>query len=311
MQSRMEKYNSNEKRIASRTQKNQSLYEEVRNTTLTDFDVNSNVSIIDEDASSIDVRKVRKFLDEKYNEDAPKRRSIEVPEFDEPAIIEEPLQDTKEYDINAILEKAKKGKNVDYNKERLKKIRDAQYEILNNLDLELKKVEEAKINHVRKEEEDNLVNLINTITELEIKNKNNLSKEASGALDLLSDLKDDDDDVTEPNTVPLESEEKEENKEEIKKDEDSEKGIEEEIIKEEKENKEKEEKNEEDKESHIEETLSKLDIDVNKYDDFADVAKKDTGVLVLKVIIFLVVIALVIGAVYILDGVLDLGLFVK
>lgn len=296
MQSRMEKYNSNEKRIASRTQKNQSLYEEVRNTTLTDFDVNSNVSIIDEDASSIDVRKVRKFLDEKYNEDAPKRRSIEVPEFDEPAIIEEPLQDTKEYDINAILEKAKKGKNVDYNKERLKKIRDAQYEILNNLDLELKKVEEAKINHVRKEEEDNLVNLINTITELEIKNKNNLSKEASGALDLLSDLKDDDDDVTEPNTVPLESEEKEE---------DSEKGIEEEIIKEGKEEK------DEDKENHIEETLSKLDIDVNKYDDFSDVAKKDTGVLVLKVIIFLVVIALVIGAVYILDGVLDLGLFVK
>lgn len=310
MQSRMEKYNSNEKRIASRTQKNQSLYEEVRNTTLTDFDVNSNVSIIDEDASSIDVRKVRKFLDEKYNEDAPKRRSIEVPEFDEPAIIEEPLQDTKEYDINAILEKAKKGKNVDYNKERLKKIRDAQYEILNNLDLELKKVEEAKINHVRKEEEDNLVNLINTITELEIKNKNNLSKEASGALDLLSDLKDDDDDVTEPNTVPLESEEKEENKEEIKKDEDSEKGIEEEIIKEGKDDKGKEEKDE-DKENHIEETLSKLDIDVNKYDDFADVAKKDTGVLVLKVIIFLVVIALVIGAVYILDGVLDLGLFVK
>lgn len=305
MQSRMEKYNSNEKRIASRTQKNQSLYEEVRNTTLTDFDVNSNVSIIDEDASSIDVRKVRKFLDEKYNEDAPKRRSIEVPEFDEPAIIEEPLQDTKEYDINAILEKAKKGKNVDYNKERLKKIRDAQYEILNNLDLELKKVEEAKINHVRKEEEDNLVNLINTITELEIKNKNNLSKEASGALDLLSDLKDDDDDVTEPNTVPLESEEKEENKEEIKKEEDSEKGIEEEIIKEGKEEK------DEDKENHIEETLSKLDIDVNKYDDFSDVAKKDTGVLVLKVIIFLVVIALVIGAVYILDGVLDLGLFVK
>lgn len=305
MQSRMEKYNSNEKRIASRTQKNQSLYEEVRNTTLTDFDVNSNVSIIDEDASSIDVRKVRKFLDEKYNEDAPKRRSIEVPEFDEPTIIEEPLQDTKEYDINAILEKAKKGKNVDYNKERLKKIRDAQYEILNNLDLELKKVEEAKINHVRKEEEDNLVNLINTITELEIKNKNNLSKEASGALDLLSDLKDDDDNVTEPNTVPLESEEKEENKEEIKKDEDSEKGIEEEIIKEGKEEK------DEDKENHIEETLSKLDIDVNKYDDFSDVAKKDTGVLVLKVIIFLVVIALVIGAVYILDGVLDLGLFVK
>ncbi len=300
MQSRMEKYNSNDSKVSSRTQKNQSLYEEVRNTTLTDFDVNSNVSIIEEDASSIDVRKVRKFLDEKYNDDAPKRRSIEVPEFDEP-IIEEPLQDTKEYDINAILEKAKKGKNVDYSKERLKKIRDAQYEILNNLDLELKKVEEAKVNHVRKEEEDNLINLINTITELEIKNKTNISKEASGALDLLSDLKDDsDEEAAEPDVSVAEA--PEESKEET--DSDDETGIEEEVIKEEKEEENK-------KEEHIEETLNKLDIDVSKYDDFADVAKKDTGVLFLKIIIFLLVIALVIGAVYILDGILELGLFVK
>ena len=297
MQSRMEKYNTSENKVSSRMQKNQSLYEEVRNTDLTNFDVNSNVSIIEEDASSIDVRKIRKFLDEKYNEEAPKRKSIEVPEFDEP-IIEEPLQDTKEYDINAVLEKAKKGKTIDYSKERLKKIRDAQYEILNNLDLELKKVEEAKNTTVKKEEEDNLMNLINTITELETKNKKNLSKEASGALDLLSDLKDDEEKEKEED-VKIEPLDEESSNEE---------GIEESVIKEQKEEQREKEKEEED---HIEETLNKLDIDVNKYDEFSDVDAKDTGALILKIIIFLVVIALVIGAVYILDGILDLGLFVK
>ena len=291
MQSRMEKYNTSENKVSSRMQKNQSLYEEVRNTDLTNFDVNSNVSIIEEDASSIDVRKIRKFLDEKYNEEAPKRKSIEP-------IIEEPLQDTKEYDINAVLEKAKKGKTIDYSKERLKKIRDAQYEILNNLDLELKKVEEAKNTTVKKEEEDNLMNLINTITELETKNKKNLSKEASGALDLLSDLKDDEEKENEED-VKIEPLDEESSNEE---------GIEESVIKEQKEEQREKEKEEED---HIEETLNKLDIDVNKYDEFSDVDAKDTGALILKIIIFLVVIALVIGAVYILDGILDLGLFVK
>ena len=52
----------------------------------------------------------------------------------------------------SLIQKAKQGKNVDYNKERLKKVREAQYEILNNLDLELKKVEDAKKNSERKAE---------------------------------------------------------------------------------------------------------------------------------------------------------------
>lgn len=82
--------------------------------------MNSNVSVIDTNANSIDVNKLSQILDKKYNEYAPKRRSIEVPAYEEP-IIDKPLVDTKEYDINAILEKAKQGKNVDYNKERLKK----------------------------------------------------------------------------------------------------------------------------------------------------------------------------------------------
>ena len=189
MQSRMDKYNSSDIANKSRTQKNQDLYEDVKTSSLKDFNVNSNFSVIDADADSIDISKLGKILDEKYNEYTPKRRSIEVPAYEEEPIVSQPLVDTKEYDINAILQKAKQGKNVDYNKERLKKVREAQYEILNNLDLELKKVEDAKKNSERKAEEDNLMNLINTITQLEIKNKEeSKKKDNDSSLSLFSDL---------------------------------------------------------------------------------------------------------------------------
>lgn len=300
MQSRMDKYNTKQNTSKSRTQKNQDLYESVRNSTLTEFNVNSNMSVIDTNADSIDVNKVRKMLDKKYNDYSPKRRSIELPSYDEP-IVEEPLVDTKEYDINAILQKAKQGKNVDYNKERLKKVREAQYEILNNLDLELKKVEEAKNSNRKKADEDNLMNLINTITQLELKNKQeSKNKEISQSLELLSDLSDDDNTETTDVVTNLEKEElKEEVSKEVKIDENKEVKTDENNDK----------NNDKLREDHIEETLSKLNIDISNYDDFSDVSKRDTGALVIKILIFLIIIALVIGAVYILNNILDLGLF--
>ena len=278
MQSRMDKYNTSKLQINSRTQKNQSLYDEVRNSAMTEFDVNSNISIIDDNADHINVAKIRKILDKKYNDDLPKRRSIQLPQEDE-QIIDEPLGDTKEYDINAILQKAKQGKNIDYNRERLKKVREAQFDILNNLDLEFKKVDETK-NNKNKEAEDNLFNLINTITELELKNKTSNYKEASEALDLLSDLKDEQ--VTDDEDENEDSDKKMENSLEKKNN---------------------------DRDSHIEKTLSKLNIDISSYDDFSDISKRDNGMLFIKIVIFLIVISLVIGAVYILDNVLSLGLF--
>ena len=42
MQSRMDKYKIDSSPIKSRTQKNRSLYEEVKNSTLREFDINSN-----------------------------------------------------------------------------------------------------------------------------------------------------------------------------------------------------------------------------------------------------------------------------
>lgn len=283
----MDKYNNNELKLSSRTKKNQELYEAVKNSSLTDFNINSNVSIIDDNASSIDVNKIKKILDHRYNEEAPKRKSIDIPDFEE-VIIEEPLMDTKEYDINAILKKAKEGKKVDYNKERLKQVRDAQYEILHGLNLEIKKVEEP-INKDRKAQEENLMNLINTITQLEIKNK---EAQTNTDLDLLSDLSDE-----EPNVID-ESDLTQPQKEVVPEKEEP-------IVEEE----EKQEPVIKSREDHIEETLSKLNIDIDSYDDFSDISKHDSWAVLLKILAFIVIIILVIGAVYILNNMLDLGLF--
>lgn len=345
MQNRMDKYSVNPKTIGSRTERNKELYESVRTSSMKNYEIKSNISVIDNDASSINVGKVRKMIDERYSDSSPKRRSIEIPEF-APAEVEYSTQDTKEYDINAILAKAKVGKNVDYNKERLKKVRDAQYEILNNLDLELKKEESQAKSKSQEEAENNLMNLINTITELEIRNKN---KDTSDNSDLL-DLTDDTDDVTEPNRQfddridsikPIEETDEEETCNEIrlvrktssadssKKEKfEKEKALEDsreyqtEEFEEDstvektneisaRENTQEIKKIEHTKkdDEHIEKTLSKLDINMSNYEDFADISKRDNGSLVIKIVIFIIIIVLVLGAMYILNDILNLGLF--
>ncbi len=313
MQSRMDKYNDSNIAYKSRTQRNQDLYENVKNSSLTDFDVNSNISVIEEDAKSIDITKLGKILDKKYNDYSPKRRSIDVPNVYEEPIIDQPLVDTKEYDINAILEKAKQGKNVDYNKERLKKVREAQYEILNNLDLELKKVEDAKRISERKAEEDTLMNLISTITQIESKNKEEFKKKEAEAIGSFNETHNEDNTFDSEKSInKLETKEEpikvdtNDNALDVTK---TQKEIRLVVIDPEKEQAKKTEFNEEKRDEHVEQTLSKLDIDLSSYDDFSDISKNDTGTIIIKAVIFVIIIALVVGAVYILNILLDLGLF--
>lgn len=327
MQNRMDKYSVDSK-IGSRTERNKTLYESVKNSSMKNYEIKSNISIIDDDADIINVSDVRRMLDERYKENGPKRKSIELPEM-ETNLNEDVVQDTKEYDINAILAKAKQGKNVDYSKERLKKIRQTQYDILNNLDLEIKSIEEKSKSKSEEAAEANLKNLINTITELEIKNK---KKDVSTELDLLSDLSGDDneekidankamkkEEVFEKEEHPtneiclVKTEENDNSKDKsIKKESSPNNQDVQELIKEIKENTsniKKVEQNEKPAEEAVEKTLNKLDVKANSYDDFADVSKRDSGSIILKIIIFIIIIVLVLGALYILNDILGLGLF--
>ena len=184
MKTRMEKYYDEENNnIALRQKKNMSLYENINDYEVDDYKIEANATVLDNNAKNIDVEQIKKILDTRYNKQ-PKRRSIVVDEeYEEPDIN---LDETREYDINAILEKARSEKEVDYEKERLKKIRDTQFDILNSLDIEGEEKEEKSENH-------ELMDLINTITarELEVKHKD----DDLNPLDILTDLKGSDDTV--------------------------------------------------------------------------------------------------------------------
>ena len=186
MKTRMEKYYDEENNnIALRQQKNEKLYENINDYEVDDYKIEANATVLDNNAKNIDVEKIKKILDTKYNKTA-KRRSIVVDEhYEEPDIN---LDETREYDINAILEKARSEKEVDYEKERLKKLRDTQYDILNSLDIEGEEKEEEP------QENNELMDLINTITakELEVKNT---KKDDLDPLDILTDLKGSEDTV--------------------------------------------------------------------------------------------------------------------
>lgn len=186
MNSRMDKYTETPV-LKSRSEKNKNLYEQIKSAEIEKFDIQSNATIIEEDVNKIDVDKIRDMLDKRYRDNIPKR-SLNVRDYEDNSI-EEKLQDTKEYDINAILEKAKKTQDVDYEKERLKKVHDTQYDILKNLNIDSSEKDEEL-----EDSEENIVNLINTITALEMKNKKGVSGNTT-ALDLLSDLKDNDTDI--------------------------------------------------------------------------------------------------------------------
>lgn len=184
MNSRMDKYTETPN-LKSRAERNKDLYEQIKNAEIEKFDIHSNATVIDEDVNKIDVDRIRDMLDKRYRDKIPKR-SLDVKEVEDDSV-EEKLQDTKEYDINAILEKAKKTQDVDYEKERLKKVHDTQYDILKKLNINNEEYDEEEL----EDNEENIVNLINTITALEMKNKESVNGNTT-ALDILSDLKDND-----------------------------------------------------------------------------------------------------------------------
>ncbi len=179
MDSRMNKY-YDEELENTRFHKNEELYREINKGELDSFEIKSNTTILGDSEASIDVEKIKKILDTKYKE-IPKRQSIRLEESED---VKETIEDTKEYDINVILEKAKEQKPNNYEEERLKKLHDTNFDILKKLNV---KDDETSNQDDSDFENTNLKNLINTIALNEKESKKN------DALDILSDLKGSDD----------------------------------------------------------------------------------------------------------------------
>ena len=185
MQTRMEKYTDAHEELGYRYDKNEELYKKISSEDLDKYTVKTNATVIGDNGNSIDIDHIKRILETRYNE-APKRQSISIPE-EEPTV-ETNVIETKEYDINLILEKAKEQENVEYDKNRFKKLRDTQYDILKDLNIPGENDTDKENDAVDKDE---LLELINTITQKELENK----KSSDDPLDLFPDLKGDDDTV--------------------------------------------------------------------------------------------------------------------
>ncbi len=164
MNSRVEKYryDTEEDTTPSRFEKNRDLYNNVDMSQLSRVKMSSNVRVLEPSPKTIDIEKIKKYI-ENTKEETIERRQLVV--NDEPdKILSHPTQEKREYDINTVLEKAKQNRDIYYEDEKHKKLRDTQYDILSKI----KMYEEEDIFLKEKPEfntdEKTLIDLINTVT---------------------------------------------------------------------------------------------------------------------------------------------------
>lgn len=167
MSKRMDKYNLEEISV-SRTSRNRELYNQINNGEIGSYDAYSNAKIIGESSKDIDLNKIKKYIENMPNEKVERRKSLIVDKgLYKP---KEELREEKDYDLISVLEKAREKREVDYERERYKRLRDTQYDILKDLRVEDYPIEDN--NDSLNTKERTLVDLINTIATN--KNKNDL-----------------------------------------------------------------------------------------------------------------------------------------
>ena len=296
MKTRINKYYDDTPSFAPRrTAKNNELYEEIKKSEIENFDIGSNAKVIGNNEAQIDINKLKDILEKNYQE-VPKKRSLKL---DIPGEEEIEMEKTKEYDINAILEKAREEKEVDYQRERLKKVRDTQYDILKNLEVEQEEPKSKAADERTKEE---LLDLIQTINLNETQNKTikALAEEEKeeeieldedtdtelDPLDILNDLRGDE------NTVVAGAKEFENE------------------LKEAQEKKEKEEIAEaldEDVDDSF--YTSSMSFNKNDFADFSDLEESKASRILIKILIVIVFLAIIAGIVIFLNDFLNLGWF--
>lgn len=181
MNSRMEKYSSES--IGERTSKNQDLYQSLNKSEISKLRTYSNVKVIEQGTKEIDLNKIKKYIDNIDDNKNYKRRSI----IQETGLYEpkkEEVNIEKDYDINVVLEKARMNREVDYEKERNKKLRDTQFDILKDINLDYE--EEPFIKEEFNTDEKTLIDLINTA--INNKSKNDLLAELQSGDDKLESI---------------------------------------------------------------------------------------------------------------------------
>lgn len=178
----MEKYENYSTDGMSRTSRNQHIYSSNDLNELSRIKTNTNVSVISDAGKSIDLDKIRNYLEthNESNDDKYKRISLELPKEEEVVIVR---KEEKDYDIKSVLERAKENREIDYEIDRHRKINNTQIDILKSIKIREKTYEDedvvAPIDELNTEEK-TLVDLIQNIQGSPSQNKKDLFDELMG-----------------------------------------------------------------------------------------------------------------------------------
>lgn len=186
----MDKYDNVGSGEFSRTSRNQHIYSSSDLTELSRIKTNTNVSIISDAPKSIDLDKIRSYLEKNDEREEYKRVSLELPKEEEVIIVR---KEEKDYDIKSVLDRAKSTREVNYEEDRHRKLNNTQIDILKSIRIKEKTIAKRKeeltpsIDELNTEEK-TLVDLIQNIQ----KGKKTEPKEEKNDLfaELMGDMED-------------------------------------------------------------------------------------------------------------------------
>lgn len=315
MKSRMEKYNDPTYSTMSRTKRNSSIYS---NMDMEDIKIKTgnNARVIADASKEIDMDKILKYINSM--EEKKERVNITLDDYKDNEI--SPIKkETKDYDINSVLSRARDNRNKDYSNEKYKKLDNSEYNILKNIKVEENKNEEEANDIDLNTSEKTIVKLIDDLSKTKKMEKSELLGELMGdnentvvlgAKDLeeeVNDLSNKIDEAKRPleeltRDLMMENEKLKEMISENKKEENDEPSIKQIKIEEEPEEK----RNEVDK-SFFTNSLTFSKKDFEETDDLLD--EEEGSSFYTKFAIFMIIIVLIATLVIIANYVFDLNLF--
>lgn len=151
----------------SRVKKNANLYRRIDASAIDDIEINQPEEVIESNTSTIDVEKLKSMLDKKYRD--PSSNTLKDVDH-KPVDRQINLEETREYNLDEILNKAKANEDTDYGVERLKKLSDTNVSILDGLNIKDNDTSKDEINGAEKlnkskvsSDSKKLIELIDTI----------------------------------------------------------------------------------------------------------------------------------------------------
>lgn len=297
-------YNDN---TPSRVRKNANLYKRIDASKIDEVELPKKEELLENNTSTIDVEKLKSMLDKKYrdpdsdsrNTDSSVKESIN-------------LEETREYNLDMALNKARDNDDTDYKIERLKKLNDTNASILDGLNIKdtstSKEIERpSKVSSDSKK----LIELIDTINLKEqegydsiLKSSDsdaNINLEDEDTTGILDSLKGDNEETKVVGAASLD-------KDSIDLEDTKYEDIDLEDTKEEFDTTEVVNRDDTSEFTDSIELTTTQIFTKEDFDDFDDLKEATKPKILVKILIFIIIIAVILGTIFVLDRVLDLGI---